>query len=67
LEEEEDTFTVDEHYFMDYHSKKETIRLAVSSCFQPWCVEPLQVDSSTLPRLLPPDPMRSAIEIIAEV
>jgi hypothetical protein len=89
LEEEEEPFTMNEHYFMDYRSKflghYKGIRQKTESSF----VDELQneenkqlvsratsalaalgfsnVDLSTLPRLLPPDPMESAIEIMAEV
>lgn len=89
LEEEQEPFTMNEHYFMDYRSKflghYKGIRLKAESSF----IDKLQneenkqhlsrvtsslaalgfsnVDPSTLPRLLPPDPMESAIEIMAEV
>jgi hypothetical protein len=89
LEEEQEPFTMNEHYFMDYRSKflghYKGIRQKAESSF----IEKLQseenkrlvsnvtsalaalglsnVDPSTLPRLLPPDPMESAIEIMAEV
>ena len=89
LEEEQEPFTMNEHYFMDYRSKflghYKGIRQKAESSF----MEKLQseenkrvvntvisylaalglsnVDPSTLPRLLPPDPMESAIEIMAEV
>jgi hypothetical protein len=89
LEEEQEPFTMNEHYFMDYRSKflghYKGIRLKAESSF----IDKLQneeyklllskatsslaalgfpnVDASTLPRLLPPDPMECAIEIMAEV
>ncbi|KAF8504672.1 P-loop containing nucleoside triphosphate hydrolase protein [Russula emetica] len=89
LEEEQEPFTMNEHYFMDYRSKflghYKGMRQKAESSF----IDKLQseenkqlvsrvtstlaalglsnVDSSTLPRLLPPDPMESAIEIMAEV
>jgi len=89
LEEEQEPFTMNEHYFMDYRSKflghYKGIRQKAESSF----MEKLQseenkrvvntvisylaalglsnVDPSTLPRLIPPDPMESAIEIMAEV
>jgi hypothetical protein len=89
LEEEQEPFTMNEHYFMDYRSKflghYKGIRQKAESSF----IDELEseenkqlmskvtsgltalgfpnVDPSTLPRLLPPDPMESAIEIMAEV
>ena len=89
LEEEQEPFTMNEHYFMDYRSKflghYKGIRIKAESSF----IDKLEseenkkimgavtsglaalgfpnVDPSTLPRLLPPDPMESAIEIMAEV
>jgi hypothetical protein len=89
LEEEQEPFTMNEHYFMDYRSKflghYKGIRQKAENSF----MDKLQskenkelvsrvtstlatlglpnVDPSTLPRLLPPDPMESAIEIMAEV
>jgi hypothetical protein len=89
LEEEQEPFTMNEHYFMDYRSKflghYKGIRQKAESSF----IDKIQseenkqlvsrvtstlaalgfsnVDPSTLPRLLPPDPMESAIEIMAEV
>lgn len=89
LEEEQEPFTMNEHYFMDYRSKflghYKGIRQKAENNF----MDKLQskenkeimsrvtstlaflglpnVDPSTLPRLLPPDPMESAIEIMAEV
>lgn len=89
LEEEQEPFTLNEHYFMDYRSKflgyYKGIRQNAESDF----LDKIQseenkqlvgrvtstlatlglsnVDPSTLPRLLPPDPMEPAIEIMAEV
>jgi hypothetical protein len=89
LEEEQEPFTMNVHYFMDYRSKflghYKGIRQKAESSF----LDKLQseenkqlvsrvtsslaalgfsnVDPSALPRLLPPDPMESAIEIMAEV
>jgi hypothetical protein len=89
LEEEQEPFTMNEHYFMDYRSKflghYKGIRQKAESSF----IDKLQgeeykqvvsrvtsglallgfsnVDPSTLPRLLPPDPMEFAIEIMSEV
>jgi len=89
LEEEQEPFTLNEHYFMGYRSKylghyKGIRQMAESSFINTIQSEESEhlvskvistlaalglpnVDCSTLPRLLPPDPMESAIEIMAEV
>jgi hypothetical protein len=89
LEEEQEPFTMNEHYLMDYRSKflghykgirqqaessfmenleskqnKELVRSVTSNLA---ALGLPNFDPSTLPRLLPPDPMESAIEIMAEV
>ena len=89
LEEEQEPFTMNEHYFMEYRSKflghykgirqkaenkfmdnlqSEEKKHLVSNVTSTLAALGLSnVDPSTLPRLLPPDPMESAIEIMAEV
>ncbi len=91
LEEEQEPFTMNNHYFMDYRSKflghykgirqksrsilvdklesnEKEAKLAVSRVISNLAELGLyNVDRSSLPRLLPPDPMEPAIEIMAEV
>jgi len=91
LEEEQEPFTMNDHYFMDYRSKflgyykgirqksqttfidnlesdEREAKVAVSKVITNLAELGLRpVDRSSLPRLLPPDPMESAIEIMAEV
>ena len=91
LEEEQEPFTMNDHYFMDYRSKflghykgirqksqsnlidnlesnEKEAKLAVSRVISNLAELGLyHVDRSSFPRLLPPDPMEPAIEIMAEV
>jgi hypothetical protein len=91
LEEEQEPFTMNEHYFMEYRSKflgyYKGIRQKSRSNFivnlesdSEWArnsfnkvvsglaeLDLHSVDRSVLPRLFPPDPMETAIEIMAEV
>jgi hypothetical protein len=91
LEEEQEPFTMNEHYFMEYRSKflghykgiHQRARssfidnLESSDLFMTSAVNKVisglaeldlrSIDPSFLPRLLPPDPMEPAIEIMAEV
>jgi hypothetical protein len=91
LEEEQEPFTMNEHYFMEYRSKflgyYKGIRQKSRSNFienlesnSEWAKNSFNkvvsglaeldlhsVDRSVLPRLFPPDPMETAIEIMAEV
>jgi Dynamin GTPase effector domain len=91
LEEEQEPFTMNEHYFMEYRSKflghykgihqksrsnfidnlqsngewaKNSVNKVISGLAE---LDLHSVDPSLLPRLLPPDPMEPAIEIMAEV
>lgn len=91
LEEEQEPFTMNDHYLMDYRSKFLGYYKAIRQKSQTSFIDNLEsderearnavsrvisnlaelglrpVDRSSLPRLLPPDPLESGIEIMAEV
>ncbi|KAI0302311.1 P-loop containing nucleoside triphosphate hydrolase protein [Multifurca ochricompacta] len=91
LEEEQEPFTMNEHYFMEYRSKflgyykgirqraqsnfmdnlesnEDGMKNAMNIVISYLAVLGLNpVDPTSLARLLPPDPMEPAIEIMAEV